>query len=172
MGERGSGSRHGGVCSRKHSPLVALDGRSQLSTSETPVDHRRFRRQQWRTGEAVEVGAAETGPRNRAGDFGLSLPAGYEQVEQDRTSAVLLHQPELAGQAADQPRSHHQPDSSHYHGRRPGGEKQAGHQHLSGGVKGFRSTDGRTSDQERQVSWRLELQSTAPKLIYLFPDNS
>jgi hypothetical protein len=55
-----------------------------------------------RKGEIVEVGTAETGRRNRAGDFGLSLPAGHEQVEQDRTSAVLFHQPELAGQTAHQ----------------------------------------------------------------------
>jgi len=107
LGERGSGSRHGGLCSREHSPLVALDGHSQLSARETPVDYRRFRRQQRGTGEAVEVGIAETGRRNRAGDFGLSLPAGHEQVEQDRTSAVLFHQPELAGQTAHQPRGHH-----------------------------------------------------------------
>src|SRR5713226_3766598 len=97
MGERGSGSRHGGLCGGEHSPLVALDGHSQLSASQAPVDYSRFRRQQRRTGEAVEVGITETGRRNRAGDIGLSLPAGHEQVEQDRTSAVLFHQPELAG---------------------------------------------------------------------------
>ena len=77
-------------------------GTPQLSASETPADYRRFRRQQRRTGEALEVGTAETGRRNRAGDFGLSLSAGHEQVEQDRTSAVLFHQPELAGQTANQ----------------------------------------------------------------------
>jgi hypothetical protein len=49
-------SRHGGLCGREHSPLVALDEHSRLSASETPVDYRRFRRQQRRTGEAVEVG--------------------------------------------------------------------------------------------------------------------
>src|SRR6266849_1374808 len=170
MGERGSGSRHGGLCGREHSPLVALDGESQLSASQTPVDYSRFRRQQRRTGEAVEVGITETGRRNRAGDIGLSLPAGHEQVEQDRTSAVLFHQPELAGQTAHQSRSHYQPYSRHYHRHWPGGEKQARHQHLSCGIEGFRPTDGRTPAQERQVSWRLELQSSAQKLTQLFPD--
>src|SRR5260370_15346205 len=50
------------------------------------------------------------------------------------------------------------------------GEKQARHQHLSCGIEGFRPTDGRTPAQERQVSWRLELQSSAQKLTQLFPD--
>jgi hypothetical protein len=41
----GVGSRYGGVCGRKHTPLVALDGPPQLSESETCVDYRRLRRQ-------------------------------------------------------------------------------------------------------------------------------
>jgi len=45
----------------------------------------------------VEVGIAGVGRRNRTGDFGLPLPAGYQLLEQDRTSAILFHQPELAG---------------------------------------------------------------------------
>ncbi len=94
--ERGSGPRHGGLCGRKHSPLVALDGHSPIY-SETPIDYRRFRRQQRRTGEAVEVGIAETGRRNRAGDFGLSLPAGHEQVEQIEHRLFSFISQELAG---------------------------------------------------------------------------
>jgi len=123
-----------------------------------------------RTGETVEVGIAETGRRNRVGDFGLSLPAGHEQVEQDRTPAVLFHQPELARQTANQSRGHHQPHCGHYHRHWLGGEKQARHQYLSCGLESFRPTDGRTPAQERQVSWRLELQSPAQKLTHLFSD--
>src|ERR1019366_6556273 len=94
---------HGSLCGREHSPLVALDGHSQLSASDTPLDHGRFRRQQRLAGEAVEVGVAETGRRNRAGGFGQSFSAGHEQVEKDPTPAVLLHQSELAGQNAHPP---------------------------------------------------------------------
>ena len=36
--------------------------------------------------------------RTRPGDHGVPLPSGNEQVEQDRAPAVLVHQPELAGQ--------------------------------------------------------------------------
>jgi hypothetical protein len=35
-----SGSRHSGRCGREHTPLVALDEYSQLSASETFIDHR------------------------------------------------------------------------------------------------------------------------------------
>ena len=40
---------------------------------------------------------------------GLPLPAGHQQVEQDRASAVFVHQPELAGAAAGQLRDRRQP---------------------------------------------------------------
>src|ERR1700679_924913 len=33
----------------------------------------------------MEMGTAATGRRNRIGNCGLSFPAGYQQVEQDRT---------------------------------------------------------------------------------------
>ena len=39
------------------------------------------------------------------------------------------------------------------------------------GPQGLRPADGRTPAQERQVSWRLELQSPAQKLTQLFPDS-
>jgi len=45
VGQCGSGSRHGGVCGREHTPLVALDGSPLLSESDPGVDHSRLRRQ-------------------------------------------------------------------------------------------------------------------------------
>ena len=135
VGQCGSGSRHGGVCGGEHSPLVALDGHAQLSASEAPVDHGRFRRQQRRPGAVVEMGTAETGRRNRAGNRRLSFPARHQQVEQDRTPAFLFHQPELAGQAAHQSRGHHQPHRRHNHGNRLGREKQDRYQYLRAGLR-------------------------------------
>jgi transposase len=61
-------------------------------------------------------------------------------------------------------RGHHQSDCRHYHRRRLVGEKQARHQHLSFGAKGFRPTDGRAPTQERQVSWRLETTVSCPEV--------
>ena len=57
----------------------------------------------------------------------LPLPAGHEQVEQDRASPVLPHHAELARQAAGEPRGHRQPDRQHHHGQ--GAESQGGTRH-------------------------------------------
>ena len=67
-----------------------------LSRGHPATDHRRRRRQQRRSPAAVENRAAKTNRRNCTAHCGLSLPAGDEQMEQDRTPAVLLHHPKLA----------------------------------------------------------------------------
>ena len=54
----------------------------------------------------VEVGAAAAGRRDRADHQRLPPPARHQQVEQDRAPPLLLHQPELARQAAGQLRRH------------------------------------------------------------------
>ena len=74
-----------------------------------PVKSRRFkfqqllghlhggcRREQRGAPPVVEVGTAASGQSDGLGDHGLSLSAGYEQVEQDRASVVLAHRDELA----------------------------------------------------------------------------
>jgi hypothetical protein len=58
-------------------------------------------------GAAMEMGTPATGRRNRIGNRRLSLPAGYQQVEQDRTPPFLFYQRELAWQATRQPSGHH-----------------------------------------------------------------
>ena len=104
LGERRHRSRHGGVCRGEHSPLVAIDGAARLSSGEEAVDHGRWRRQQRFASPSVEARITETGRRDRTADLRLSLSAGNQQVEQDRASPVLLHQPELAWPTPDQPR--------------------------------------------------------------------
>jgi Rhodopirellula transposase DDE domain len=59
-----------------------------LSRGHPATDHRRRRRQQRRSPAAVENRAAKTNRRNCTAHCGLSLPAGDEQMEQDRTPAV------------------------------------------------------------------------------------
>ncbi len=48
-----------------------------------------------------------------ADETGLSLPAGHQQVEQDRASAVLLHHHQLARQTAHRACDDRQPDRLH-----------------------------------------------------------
>ena len=52
--------------------------------------------ERWLLARPVEAGAAGAGGRNWPFHLRLPLPAGNEQVEQDRAPAVLLHLLELA----------------------------------------------------------------------------
>ena len=52
---------------------------------------------------------------NSPADRRQSFPAGDQQVEQDRTPAILLYQPKLARSTVDQPGSDCQPHRRHYH---------------------------------------------------------
>ena len=81
-------------------------GQPGLPAGEEAADH--GRRRAAPTGADAGCGrwncrrlADEIGLR----DLGVPLPAGHEQVEQDRAPDVLPHHRELAGPAADQPRS-------------------------------------------------------------------
>ena len=58
---------------------------------------------------AVESRVAEASRRNRAGHRGESFSPRHQQVEQDRTPSVLLHQQELAGAAPHQSKGDRQP---------------------------------------------------------------
>ena len=70
---------------------------------EAAADHGRRRRLQREPMPAVEGGAAAAGRRDRAEDLGVPLPAGHQQVEQDRAPDVLPHHGELAGPPAGEP---------------------------------------------------------------------
>ena len=83
-------------------------GSRGLSQSRQAAHHGRLRREQRRPRAALETGIAEAGRRDRTGDLDLPLAAGDQQVEQDRTPAVLLHQPELARQTFGQSSSDRQ----------------------------------------------------------------
>ena len=96
------GMDHDTVCLRGADDphLVAQRRHPALSRCPLPDDHGRRRRQQRLARALVEAGATEPGRRTRHPDQCASLPAGHQQVEQDRAQAVLVHQHELAGQAA------------------------------------------------------------------------
>ena len=74
--------------------------RKRYPEATRAADHGRWRRQQRRSRRGCGRWncsdlADETGPD----DHRLPLPAGHQQVEQDRASAVLPHHPELARHA-------------------------------------------------------------------------
>ena len=50
-----------------------------------------------------KLGIAAVGRRDRLAHHRLPLPAGYQQVEQDRAPSVLSHHQELARAAVDEP---------------------------------------------------------------------
>ncbi len=77
-------------------------GRKRYPDATQLADHCRLRRRQRQPRAAVEDRATATGRPDRPSDPGLPLPARHQQVEQDRTSAVLPHQPELARTPAGQ----------------------------------------------------------------------
>src|SRR4051812_29893104 len=93
------------VCLRSggHPAVGGLDGTSPLPLGQEATDHRRRRREQWVASPALEVGASTPRQRDGPTDLCVPLPAGDEQVEQDRAPALLVHQPELARTATGEP---------------------------------------------------------------------
>ena len=96
LGECRDRSRHRELRGTVDPALVAAHGSPGVSTSPVAVDHGGCRREQRGAPPVVEVGTAASGQSDGLGDHGLSLSAGYEQVEQDRASVVLAHRDELA----------------------------------------------------------------------------
>jgi transposase len=80
--------------------------------------------------------AAETGRPPPPADLRVPLPARHQQVEQDRTPPVLLHQSELARPAVGQPRGHRESDRGHHHPDRTPGAGAPGHAAVSLGPQG------------------------------------
>src|SRR3954447_9733531 len=78
-----------------------------ISRCQAAGDHRRWRRQQRLARAAVEARVARPRDRTRPRHHGSPPAAWHEQVEQDRAPPVLVHQHELAGQAAGQLPCHH-----------------------------------------------------------------
>ena len=77
-----------------------------------------------------KVSLQDAGRRARPDAHRLPFPAGHQQVEQDRTSAVQLHHPELARPAAGQPPGDRQPDRQHHDEHGSDREGGPGHQPL------------------------------------------
>ena len=93
LGQRRSRPRHGRVRRRLHPPLVAGPGPAGLPGRRPAADHRRRRRFQRLPRPALEGGTGGVRRRDGTGDHGVPLPAGHQQMEQDRAPAVLPRSP-------------------------------------------------------------------------------
>jgi len=75
----------------------------------SPADLRGQRGQQRVSSPAVEARATGLRDGTETDDYGVSLSAWHEQMEQDRASPVLLHHDELEGSTVDGLSHHRQP---------------------------------------------------------------
>ena len=77
--------------------------------------------------------APEAGPVDGTGDFGLPSPAGYQQVERDRASSLLVHLAEPARPAVAHPCGQRQSHPGHANHDGPRGPLRAERSHPSQG---------------------------------------
>ena len=104
--------------------------------------------------------ANELGPRH----CGQPPAARHQQVEQNRTPAFLLHQPELARQAARQLPGHRRIDLGHHHQNRPHRALRTRHWPISQRHCRLGRRDGRHQHPTRRVPRRVELYYLAVSL--------
>ena len=96
-------------------PMVAKDGAPALQEGSIPAHHGRCGGQQRIARPPVEMGTPATGKSDGPVAHDLSLPARDQQVEQDRASTLLSHQPQLAWTTSGEPSRHRQSDRGHSH---------------------------------------------------------
>src|SRR6185437_3355857 len=116
-----------------------------------------LRRQQWFASALMEVGITTIGESNPAVHQRVPLPSGNEQMEQDRTPPIFLHQQELAWTALGEFGGDCQLDRGYAHQRGSHGSLRNRQRTLSQGAKDHGRADGDASYRTRQISWRVEL---------------
>jgi len=170
MGERGHRSRHGAIRSQQHPPVVETDGTATVSPGYRTADHGRRRREQQLALSPVEGIAASAGRPVGPMPACLPLPAGDEQVEQDRASTFQLHHPELAWTPPAEPSDRCQSDRRHDHTKWTHRQGSLGHQPLRNRCQGHRRTTESTPIDTTPIPWRLELptHATQEKMTRLF----
>src|SRR5207253_3703537 len=172
LGERRLFARHGAVCRREHPALVARHGGRAVPTGGALAELRRCRGEQRLPAASVEVRTPALGGRGRAGRDRVSLPAGHEQVEQDRAPTVLPHHDKLAGPAVGQlsrDRESHCGDEDGYGVARAG---RVGYTAVSDQGESDQKANGNGPLATPRVSRRVELYSQTPiaqhvNVIYL-----
>ena len=131
----------GGILRGEHNlALVEEDGIKGVSAGQITVDRRRQRWEQRQSSPAVEVGAPAACRCNGPDRSRLSSAPGDEQVEQNRTPTVLVHQPQLAGPATTNARDDRGTDCEHANLYWPECTMYSGYQALSQEDSGQRRT--------------------------------
>src|SRR6266700_2981549 len=146
-----------GVCGGEPPPLVAPLWAATLSAGDGAVAVRGRRREQWEPQPRLEVSPPTTGQSPWRGDHRVPLPAGDQQVEQDRAPDVLVHQPELARPAAGQLRNGGQPHQRHADPSGASGQSHPRSPPLRSRNQDLRRGDGRASSRTSRALSRLEL---------------
>src|SRR5882762_1348645 len=136
-----------------------------LSRGDPIADHRRWRGQQRLAGAAVETRVAEAGQRARPRHCGQPPASRHQQVEQNRAPALLLHQPELARQAARQLPGHRRIDLGHHHQNRPHRALRTRHWPIPQRHCRLGRRDGGNQYQTRRIPRRVELHYLAEGLF-------
>ena len=117
-------------------------GQRDVPGCQAAADHGRRGRLQREPLPALEAEAPGVRRRDRPAGHGVPLPAGHEQVEQDRAPAVLPHHAELAGPPAGGPGVRRQPDREHDDGDGPGDPGGVGREGVPAGPGGHAGGDG------------------------------
>src|SRR5438132_1633447 len=113
--------------------------------------------------EQQPVISVDTKNKELVGDFRNNGREYRQQVEQNRTPALLLHQSELARQAARQLQGHRRIDLGHHNQNRPHRALRTRHQPISQRHCRIGCRHGRHQHQTRRVPWRLELHNLSKR---------
>ena len=157
LGERGRGPRHGVVRGGDAAALVAADGERVVPGGAAAAGDGGRGGLERQPQPAVEGRAAALRGRDRAEGVGVPLPAGDEQVEQDRAPDVLPDHGELARPAAGEPGGGGEPDRRHDDAEGAEHPFGTGRERVPDGGEGERRADGRAVAHEGRVPRRLEL---------------
>src|ERR1700719_1151772 len=141
LGQRRHHPRHRRVRGGGHSHLARKDRAGALSEGTRADDHSGLRRLKRCTRAALESRTAKARRRDRPHDQSPALSAGHVEMEQDRTSPVLPHHPELARPAAHGSCRHRRADRGDNDKDRAQSRERPRHKDLREGHQGPRRRD-------------------------------
>src|SRR6202048_5278369 len=161
MGVSGHRPRHFRVRRPDTESLVGRHRTSPLPAGPPAADLRRRRRLQRLPDPRLEDRAGQARHRNRSVHHRVPPTAGHEQVEQDRTPAVLPDHHELARTTAPDPSDYCRPDRQHHHDHRTDRPLCFGHRPVPYGRQVHGQRRCRPADHTPRLPRRMELHRAA-----------